>query len=90
MREGEILGLTWDLVNISDEAIAEDNAYIDIKKELLRVSKRALETLDQKDVYYIFPPLMPNTSTRVVSEKAKKRHQHPACVDTENTGLHSS
>ena len=66
MREGEILGLTWDLVNISDEAIAEDNAYIDIKKELIRVSKRALETLDQKDVYYIFPPLMPNTSTRVV------------------------
>ena len=54
MREGEILGLTWDLVNISDEAIAEDNAYIDIKKELLRVSKRALETLDQKELYYIF------------------------------------
>ena len=71
MREGEILGLTWDLVNISDEAIAEDNAYIDIKKELLRVSKRALETLDQKDVYYIFPPLMPNTSTRVVLKKPK-------------------
>ena len=90
MREGEILGLTWDLVNISDEAIAEDNAYIDIKKELLRVSKRALETLDQKDVYYIFPPLMPEYVNQGCSEKAKKRHQHPACVDTENTGLHSS
>ena len=71
MREGEILGLTWDLVNISDEAIAEDNAYIDIKKELIRVSKRALETLDQKDLYYIFPALMPNTSTRVVLKKPK-------------------
>ena len=32
MREGEILGLTWDLVHISDEDITADNAYIDIKK----------------------------------------------------------
>lgn len=71
MREGEILGLTWDLVHISDEDIANDNAYIDIEKELLRVSKRAIEKLDQKDIYYIFPPLMPNTSTRVVLKKPK-------------------
>lgn len=31
IREGEILGLTWDLVHISDEDIVADNAYIDIK-----------------------------------------------------------
>lgn len=71
MREGEILGLTWDLVHISDEDITADNAYIDIKKELLRVSKRAMEKLDKKDIYYVFPPLMPNTSTRVVLKKPK-------------------
>lgn len=71
MREGEILGLTWNSAHISDEEIANDNAYIDIKKELLCVSKRAIEKLDQKDIYYIFPPLMPNTSTRVVLKKPK-------------------
>lgn len=71
MREGEILGLTWNNVHITDEDIASDNAYLDIKQELTRASKRALEQLDQKDVYYIFPPLMPNTSTRVVLKKPK-------------------
>lgn len=71
MREGEILGLTWDNVHISDEDIAKDDAYVFIDKELQRASKRTLETLDQKDVYHIFPPLMPNTSTRVVLKKPK-------------------
>ncbi|MBS6832196.1 MAG: site-specific integrase [Clostridiales bacterium] len=71
MREGEILGLTWDNVHISDDDIARDDAYVYIDKELQRASKRSLETLDKKDVYYIFPPLMPNTSTRVVLKKPK-------------------
>lgn len=71
MREGEILGLTWNNVHISDDDIARDDAYVYIDKELQRASKRSLETLDKKDVYYIFPPLMPNTSTRVVLKKPK-------------------
>lgn len=71
MREGEILGLTWDNVHISDENIAEDNAYVYIDKELQRASKRALENLEQKDVYHIFQPLLPNTSTRVILKKPK-------------------
>lgn len=71
MREGEILGLTWDNVHISDDDIAKNDAYIQIDKELQRASKRSLEKLDKKDVYFIFPPLMPNTSTRVVLKKPK-------------------
>lgn len=71
MREGEILGLTWDNVHISDEDIAKDDAYVFIDKELQRASKCTLETLDKKDVYHIFPPPMPNTSTRVVLKKPK-------------------
>lgn len=44
MRMGEILGLTWDNVHISDEDIAADNAYVYIDKELTRASKRAIDS----------------------------------------------
>ena len=71
LRMGEILGLTWDNVHISDEDIAEDNAYVYIDKELTRASKRAIETLGEKDIYYIFTPLFPNTSTRLILKKPK-------------------
>lgn len=71
LRMGEILGLTWENVHISDEDIAADNAYVYIDKELTRASKRAIETLGEKDIYYIFTPLMPNTSTRIVLKKPK-------------------
>ena len=53
LRMGEILGLTWENVHISDEDIAADNAYVYIDKELTRASKRAIETLGEKDIYYI-------------------------------------
>ena len=52
LRMGEILGLTWNNVHISDEDIADDNAYVYIDKELTRASKRAIEMLGQKDVYH--------------------------------------
>ncbi len=71
MREGEILGLTWEYVHISDDDIARDDAYVEVEQELQRISKRSLEVLDEKDIYYIFPPLMPNTSTRLVLKKPK-------------------
>lgn len=71
LRMGEVLGLTWDNVHIADEEIAADNAYVYIEKELTRASKRAIEMLGQKDVYYIFTPLMPNTSTRLILKKPK-------------------
>ena len=51
LRMGEILGLTWENVHISDEDIAADNAYVYIDKELTRASKRAIETLGEKDIY---------------------------------------
>ena len=71
LRMGEILGLKWKNVHIEDDDIAADNAYIYIEMELERVSKRALETLGEKDIYHIFTPLMPNTSTRLVLKKPK-------------------
>ena len=71
LRMGEILGLTWSNVHISDEDIADDNAYVYIDKELVRASKRAIEMLGQKDIYHVFTPLFPNTSTRIILKKPK-------------------
>ena len=71
LRMGEILGLTWDNVHISDEDIATDSAYVFIDKELTRASKQAIETIGKKDIYFIFSPLMANTSTRLILKKPK-------------------
>ena len=78
LRMGEILGLTWKNVHIEDENIATDNAYIYIEAELARASKQAIETLGEKDIYHIFTPLMPNTSTPDNPEKNQR--QIPASV----------
>ena len=88
MRMGEILGLTWNNVHIEDEDIAADNAYVYIDKELARASKRAIEMLGKKDVYHIFAPLLPNTSTRPDFEKAQDGFQYPKGVVAQDGGLY--
>lgn len=72
MRMGEITGLTWDCVHISDEDIANDDAYVWIEKELARVDQRAIDALGEKDILYVFPRLMGGkSSTRLVLKKPK-------------------
>lgn len=71
LRVGEILGLTWDNVHISEKSIANDDAYITVCKELRRVSLRAMEILKDKDIYHVFPPVMNDTTTRLVLKKPK-------------------
>lgn len=67
LRMGELLGLTWDCVDISDNAIKENRAYIYINKEVQRVSKKALEELEQKDVIIVFPQAKKkNTTVRIM------------------------
>ena len=73
LRMGEILGLAWKNVHIEDENIAADNAYVYIEAELTRASKQAIEMLGEKDIFYIFTPLMPNTSTRLILKKPKTK-----------------
>ena len=55
LRIGELLGLTWDCIDISPEAIEENRAYVYVNKELQRVTKEALKELDGKDVLLVFP-----------------------------------
>ncbi|HBE13099.1 MAG TPA: site-specific integrase, partial [Clostridiales bacterium] len=71
LRIGEILGLTWDNLHISDNDISRDDAFLQVEKELTRATKRALEALDNKDIIHVFKPAMANTHTRVVLKKPK-------------------
>lgn len=63
LRMGELLGITWDCVDISEEAIRGNRAYVIINKQVERVSKKAIEELDQKDIIQIFPSTRSNNKT---------------------------
>lgn len=72
VRLGEITGLTWDCVHISDEDIACDDAYVWIDKELARVAQEAIDVVGDKDILFVFPWLMGGkSSTRLVLKKPK-------------------
>lgn len=72
LRMGEITGLTWDCVHISDADIAQDNAHIVVNKELARVSQKALKALGEDDVIFMFPRLVyGNSATRLVLKHPK-------------------
>ena len=53
------------------DRMRENTTYVYIDKELARASKRAIEMLGQKDIYHVFTPLFPNTSTRIILKKPK-------------------
>ncbi len=58
LRIGEILGLTWDCVDITDESIANGVAGVYIDKELKRCDKSSLEDLERRGrsaVRFTFP-----------------------------------
>lgn len=73
LRAGEILGLQWKRVHISDKDIMNDNAYIEIDRELERVSLKTLDILNQKDIYLVFPPIRTGTTTRRVLKCPKTK-----------------
>ena len=50
LRLGELLGLTWDCVDISHEAIEENRAYVFINKESQRIRKESLNALDSQQL----------------------------------------
>lgn len=77
LRIGELLGLTWDEMDISEEAIAVKRAYIIINKQVERVSKDAVEALNSKETIFTLPSQKKNYCTewvgcRAVDESAGK------------------
>jgi len=71
LRIGEVLGLTWDNIHISEKNIAEDNAHLFVEKELQRASVTAIKVLDKKDIIHIFPAHKSNAVTRLVLKTPK-------------------
>ena len=72
LRLGEITGLTWDCVHISDGDIANDDAYLYVEKELARVNLDAIDALGRKDILFEFPRIMGGkATTRLVLKKPK-------------------
>lgn len=71
MRVGEILGLTWDHVFISKEDEAKNNTRVEIVQELTRASMNAMQAVGEKDIYFVFPNIMPNPGSRLILKKPK-------------------
>lgn len=71
LRVGEILGLTWNNVSISDEDIAKDNASVYVDRELFRASKEVMDTLGNRDILFVFPPVMSCPKTRLILKTPK-------------------
>lgn len=73
LRIGEVLGLQWKNVFISDDDIANDNAHIVIEQQLQRLSKKGIEELNVKDINYQFPSMTGDeTGTTVLVLKKPK------------------
>ena len=73
LRMGELLGLTWDCIDISQESIDNNRAYIFINKELQRVSKSTIEKLGTNDIIYKFPAIYPKNTTMLVLKPPKTK-----------------
>lgn len=71
LRIGELLGLTWSCIDISEESIQNGTAYVYINKELQRVDRETLKKLDKKDVIFEFPILSEKNKTQLVLKKPK-------------------
>ena len=73
LRMGEMLGLTWDCVDISEESIKTNQASVFVNKELQRVNKDAAKALDGKDIIFTFPHILTNGTTDLVLKTPKTK-----------------
>ena len=71
LRMGELLGLTWNCVDISEGSIQSGTAHIRVNKEVQRVDRDTLRTLENKDVIKVFPAGSKRTKTVLVLKTPK-------------------
>ena len=75
MRIGEILGLTWDCVDISPESLKNGSASVFINKEIKRCYKSSLDDLSRRghcDVILTFPEWKKSDASTALVLKAPK------------------
>lgn len=73
LRMGELLGLTWNCVDVSRDSIDHDRAYIYIDKELQRVSRESLAQTGEKGIMFKFPTIRGCNSTVLVLKEPKTK-----------------
>ena len=73
LRIGEMLGLTWSCVDISQDSIDQNHAFIYIEKELQRVSRESLAQIGEKGIMLKFPTIRGCNSTVLVLKEPKTR-----------------
>jgi integrase len=74
LRLGEILGLQWKQVHISEESIQDNSSELEVRQELKRCNKDALEALDSKKrgtVFFTFPETKGGCKTSLVLKVPK-------------------
>lgn len=76
LRMGELLALTWDCVDISDEAMENKTASVYVNKEIQRCNRDALEKPGDKDVLLKFPSVL---GKRRCSKKVM--HRQPLLIN---------
>ena len=71
LRLGEVLGLTWKCVHISDDLINNNSAWIYVDKQLQRVTVEAFNELGDSAVMLKFPQSNTRVTTRLVLKEPK-------------------
>ena len=69
LRLGEILGLQWKHVHISEESVQDNSSVLEVRQELKRCDKGALEALDSEkrgQVFLTFPETKADCKTSLV------------------------
>ena len=87
MRVGEILGLTWDCVDISEDAIRAGTACVRINKELKRCQKDSLAALERRGrstVLLTFPEWKQTGSSTSLVLNSKNGKQRAEGISAEN------
>lgn len=70
LRSGEVAGLTWDCVELSDSAIANGRAYIYVTKEIARLYREEI-TNTKADIIFTFPSFKAKSKTVLVLKRPK-------------------
>lgn len=71
LRLGEILGLTWDCVHITDELINSNSAWLYVNKQLQRISIDSMNSLNDDPIYLVFPQSKLDLASRLVLKEPK-------------------